>query len=92
MDEFTAALVARGLDPSRIHSERFGAVAALTLVAVVRALTGSLIPYVPPVGLVAVQIDGNAGNGDVCNGQGVEKHFPGAKSGDPVRQKIQDRI
>ena len=31
-----------------------GAVAALTLVAVVRALTGSLLPYVPPLGWVAV--------------------------------------
>ncbi|GAA4949213.1 ABC transporter permease [Actinoplanes utahensis] len=31
-----------------------GTVAALTLVAVVRALTGSLVPYVPPLGLLAV--------------------------------------
>ncbi|WIM96402.1 FtsX-like permease family protein [Actinoplanes oblitus] len=31
-----------------------GTVAALTLVAVVRALTGNLIPYVPPLGLVTV--------------------------------------
>jgi ferredoxin-NADP reductase/MOSC domain-containing protein YiiM len=30
MDDVTAALVAHGFDPTRIHSERFGAVAALT--------------------------------------------------------------
>jgi putative ABC transport system permease protein len=31
-----------------------GAIAALTLSSAVRALTGSLVPYVPPLGLVAV--------------------------------------
>ncbi|BEL03677.1 ABC transporter permease [Actinoplanes sichuanensis] len=31
-----------------------GAIAALTLSSVVRALTGSVVPYVPPMGLVAV--------------------------------------
>ncbi|MEU4162493.1 FtsX-like permease family protein [Actinoplanes sp. NPDC026670] len=31
-----------------------GAIAALTLSSVVRALTGNLVPYVPPLGLVAV--------------------------------------
>jgi putative ABC transport system permease protein len=31
-----------------------GAIAALTLSSVVRALTGSFVPYVPPLGLVAV--------------------------------------
>ncbi|BBH67931.1 ABC transporter permease [Actinoplanes sp. OR16] len=31
-----------------------GSVAALTLVAVVRALTGDLVPYVPPLGLIIV--------------------------------------
>jgi ferredoxin-NADP reductase/MOSC domain-containing protein YiiM len=47
MDEFSAALVAHGLDPARIHSERFGAIAALTPGIAARASAPHL-PAGPP--------------------------------------------
>jgi ferredoxin-NADP reductase/MOSC domain-containing protein YiiM len=54
MDDVTAALVARGLDPARIHSERFGAVAALTPGIATRATVPHL-PVGPPGPGPAVQ-------------------------------------
>ena len=47
MDEVSAALLARGLAPAHVHSERFGAVAALTPGIAARATTPHL-PVGPP--------------------------------------------
>jgi putative ABC transport system permease protein len=50
-------LVARGSGSRRVRGVALvigGAIAAVTLTAVVHALTGDLVPYVPPLGWLAV--------------------------------------